>query len=127
MNGRKTKLFYQILVKIRKVLKRVNNTYISLLGAFYYIGNKNGIYMNKISGFDSSEYGIERMRFEKGGRISDIIKKIPHIAFEADSLDEAIKGKELLVKAVSTSKGVKVAMILDNGSQLEFPEFEKNK
>jgi hypothetical protein len=80
-----------------------------------------------VSGFDTSEYGIEWMRFEKNSPISDIIQRVPHIAFEVDNLDEAIKGKELLGEVSSPSKGVRVAMIIENGAPVEYLEFEKNK
>ena len=79
-----------------------------------------------ISGFDISEYGIEWMRFEKDSPISDIIKRIPHIAFEVDNLDLVIKGKELLGKVSSPSKGIRVAMIKENVVPIEFLEFNKN-
>jgi len=80
-----------------------------------------------VSGFDTSEYGIEWMRFEKDSPVSEIIKNIPHIAFEVDNLNEAIKGKELLAEVSSPSSGVKVAMIIENGFPVEFLEFEKDR
>jgi len=79
-----------------------------------------------VSGFDTSEFGIEWMRFEKDSPISEIIKKIPHIAFEVDNLDSAIEGKKLLGEVSSPSKGIKVAMIIEDGVPVEFLEFDKN-
>ena len=76
-----------------------------------------------VSGFDTSEYGIEWMRFEDNSPISEIIKQVPHIAFEVDNLDEAIVGKELIGDITSPSKGVRVAMIIENGAPIEFIEF----
>lgn len=78
-----------------------------------------------VSGFDTSEYGIEWMRFEDDSPITEIIKKVPHIAFEVDNLEEAIKGKELIGEVTSPSEGVRVAMILENGAPVEFLEFGK--
>ena len=40
-----------------------------------------------VSGFDSSPYGIEWMRFENDSPINDLIKSVPHVAFEVDDLD----------------------------------------
>ena len=77
-----------------------------------------------VSGFETSEFGIEWMRFEKGSPISEIIQKIPHIAFEVDNLDMAIQGKQLIGEVSSPSKGVKVAMIIENGAPVELLEFE---
>lgn len=78
-----------------------------------------------VSGFDTSLYGIEWMRFEEDSPISEIVKKVPHVAFEVDDLDKAIKGKELLGEISSPSKGVRVAMIIENGAPVEFLEFDK--
>jgi ribosomal-protein-alanine N-acetyltransferase len=78
-----------------------------------------------VSGFDTSEYGIELMRFEKDSPVSNIIQKVPHIAFEVDNLDSAIEGKKLIGEISSPSKGVRVAMINENGVPVEFLEFDK--
>lgn len=82
-------------------------------------------YRMYVSGFDSSEYGIEWMRFEEGSPVSEIIQKVPHIAFEVDDLDLAIRGKELLGEISTPSMGVRTAMILENGAPVEFLEFGK--
>lgn len=82
-------------------------------------------YKMYVSGFDSSEYGIEWMRFEEGSPVSEIIQKVPHIAFEVDDLDLAIAGKELLGVISTPSNGVRTAMIIENGAPVEFLEFEK--
>ena len=83
-------------------------------------------YKMYVSGFDTSEYGIEWMRFEKDSPVSEIIKRIPHIAFEVDNLDLAIEGKKLIGDISFPSKGVRVAMIKENGVPVEFLEFNKN-
>jgi hypothetical protein len=36
------------------------------------------------------------MRFDADCRVSDLIRTVPHIAFEVDDLDKELKGKELL-------------------------------
>lgn len=82
-------------------------------------------YKMYVSGFDTSEYGIEWMRFEKDSPVSEIVKKVPHIAFEVDDIEEAVKGKKLLGKISSPSEGVRVAMIMENGAPIEFIEFDK--
>jgi len=78
-----------------------------------------------VSGFDTSEFGIEWMRFEKDSPVAKIIQKIPHIAFEVDDLDIAIKGKQLIGKIETPSKGVRTAMIIENDAPVEFIEFHK--
>ena len=80
-----------------------------------------------VSGFDTSEFGIEWMRFEEGSPISEIVQKIPHIAYEVDNLDTAVKGKQLIGDINSPSKGVRVAMILEDGAPVEFLEFSTER
>jgi hypothetical protein len=79
------------------------------------------------SGFETSEYGIEWMRFEEDSPVSDLIKTIPHIAFEVDDLDHVIKGKKLIGEITSPSKGVRTAMIKEHGVPVEFIEFNKKR
>lgn len=78
-----------------------------------------------VSGFDRSEFGIEWMRFEEGSPISEIIKKIPHIAFEVDDIESAVKGRDMIGEISTPSKGVRAAMIIENGAPVEFLEFKK--
>lgn len=78
-----------------------------------------------VSGFDTSEFEIEWMRFEKDSPVSEIIQKVPHIAFEVDDLSTAIEGKQLIGKVETPSKGVRTAMIIENGAPVEFIEFNK--
>jgi hypothetical protein len=69
---------------------------------------------------------LEWMRFDPDCPISELIKTIPHIAFEVDDLDKAIIGKNLLGEVSSPSEGVRVAMIVDDGVPVELIEFNKS-
>ena len=78
-----------------------------------------------VSGFSTSPYGIEWMRFDPGSPISELIRTVPHIAFEVENLEEALAGKEVLTWPNSPSGGVRVAMIIHNGAPIELIEFRK--
>ena len=80
-----------------------------------------------VSGFETSPYGIEWMRFEHDSPVSDLVRSVPHVAFEVDDLDAALKGKQLIGDVASPSEGVKVAMIVDNGAPIELLEFSRMK
>ena len=80
-------------------------------------------YKMYVSGFEKSPFGIEWMRFEQDSPISVLVKTVPHLAFEVDDLEEAIKGKEVITAPNNPSAGVRVAMILDNGAPVELIEF----
>ena len=80
-----------------------------------------------VSGFQTSPYGIEWMRFEQDSPISELIKTVPHVAFEVDDLDAVLKGKQLIGDVSSPSEGVRVAMIVENGAPIELLEFSRIK
>jgi len=77
-----------------------------------------------VCGFESSPYGIEWMRFEPGCRVPDLVRTVPHVAFAVDDLDEALRGKEILIAPTEPSPGVRVAFILDDGAPVELLQFE---
>ncbi len=76
-----------------------------------------------VTGFDSSPYGIEWMRFDEDSIIDKLIQTVPHIAFEVEDIEQAIIGKELIGEPSFPSDGIKVAMIKHNGAPIELIEF----
>jgi len=76
-----------------------------------------------VSGYESSPYGIEWMRFDTDSPIPEIVKSIPHVAFEVDDLEAELEGKQILIPPNSPYEGVKIAMIVDNGAPVELLEF----
>lgn len=80
-----------------------------------------------VSGFSTSPFGIEWMRYEKYSPISKIIQKVPHIAFEVEDIDEELRKHnfKILTPPNSPSAGCRVAMIEHNGAPVELIEFKK--
>jgi hypothetical protein len=78
-----------------------------------------------VSGFETSPFGIEWMRFEPDCRVSELVRTVPHIAFEVDDLEAALVGRTLLSEISSPSEGVRVAMIVDDGAPVELLEFTR--
>jgi len=76
-----------------------------------------------VAGYEASPYGIEWMRFEPDCPLPRLVRTVPHVAFEVDSLAEAIAGKEVLIEPNSPSEGVLVAFIVDNGAPVELLQF----
>jgi len=77
-----------------------------------------------VSGFESSPYGIQWMRFDADAPYPEIIKTVPHVAFEVDDLAAALVGKVILTPPNSPAEGITVAMILDHGAPVELLTFE---
>ena len=76
-------------------------------------------------GYEQSEYGIEWMRYEKECNLPEIVKTVPHIAFEVDNVYEAIKGKKVIIEPNIPSEGNIVAFIEENGAPIEFIQIRK--
>jgi len=78
-----------------------------------------------VSGFESSPYGIEWMRFEEDSPVSELVRTVPHLAFEVDDLEAALEGKQVLTPPNAPSDGVRVAMILHDGAPVELLQFDR--
>jgi hypothetical protein len=78
-----------------------------------------------VSGFETSPYGIEWMRFDPGCEVSELVRTVPHVAFEVDDLEAALASLHVTSEISSPSEGVRVAMIVDNGAPVELIEFRK--
>lgn len=91
--------------------------------------HENEEYLEKfklyLSGFKTSPYGVEWMRFEADSPLPELVKTVAHVAFEVDDLKAAIAGKDILVEPSSVSEGLKVAFVVDNGAPIEFLQFDK--
>ena len=77
-----------------------------------------------VCGFETSPYGIEWMRFEPHCPVPEVVKTVPHVAFVVDDLNDALKGREILIAPNEPSAGVRVAFVLDDGAPVELLQFE---
>lgn len=93
------------------------------------IPRENETYLDEykvhVSGYKESPYGVEWMRFEPDSPLPELVKTLPHVAFEVDDLEAAIRGKEVLIHPNSPSEGITVAFIVDNGAPIEFIQVEQ--
>ena len=82
-----------------------------------------------VGGFRESPYGIEWMRFGEDCHVPELIKTVPHVAFEVDNIDDELARHDftILTTANSPSEGVKVVMIEHNGAPVELIEFQKRR
>jgi len=79
-----------------------------------------------VSGFSTSPFGIEWMRYSDDSPLHPAIKTMPHVAFEVDDLDAALEGQEIIYSPGSPSEGVRAAMILVDGAPVELIWFSRN-
>ena len=97
------------------------------LGIPTTVKRENETYLEKfriyVSGYDTSPYGIEWMRFEPDSPLPELVKTLPHVAFKVDNLSAELVGKEILIEPNSPSDGITAAFIVDNGAPIEFLEY----
>ncbi|MBF4275348.1 hypothetical protein EAY07_25750, partial [Vibrio anguillarum] len=55
----------------------------------------------------------------------ELVKTVPHAAFEVDDLMAEIKGKKVIIEPNSPSEGLLVAFIEVNGAPVELMEYSK--
>ncbi|GAB6009716.1 VOC family protein [Dysgonomonas reticulitermitis] len=81
-----------------------------------------------VSGFPTSPFGVEWMRFDDDCPVHPLIQRIPHIAFVVKDLDYELANRNfnLLGEPNTPSGGLQVAMIEHNGAPIELMEFENN-
>lgn len=77
-----------------------------------------------VSGYESSPYGIEWMRFDRDSPLPELVRTVPHVAFQVEDLEEALEGKEILIQPNSPAEGIRVAFIVDDGAPVEFIQIE---
>jgi len=72
---------------------------------------------------ENSDFGVEWMRFEADAAVPDLVRQVPHVAFEVADLASELAGREILIPPNSPSEGVRVAFIVENGAPIELLEF----
>jgi len=77
-----------------------------------------------VSGFETSQFGVEWLRFDADAPFPDLVKTVPNVAFVVEDLDAAMDGREVLIQPNSPSEGITVAFVIDNGAPVEFLQFD---
>jgi hypothetical protein len=95
-----------------------------------HIRRPNEMYLGEhkvwVSGYESSPFGVEWMRFEPDCPLPDLVKTVPHVAFEVDDLREELRGQDVLIAPNRPSEGVTVAFVVHDGAPIEFLQFDRS-
>jgi len=74
---------------------------------------------------ESNPFYIQWMKYDEDCTLPELVRTVTHVAFEVDDLEEALKGKKVIVQPNSPSPGVLVAMIEEAGAPVELLQYEK--
>jgi hypothetical protein len=70
----------------------------------------------------NNPFGIQWMRFWDDAPYPELVKKVSHVAFEVDNLEESLEGKKIIIEPNSPSEEWVVAFIEVNGAPVELME-----
>ena len=76
-----------------------------------------------VSDHENSPFGIQWQRYWEDAPYPNLVKSVPHVAFEVDDLEEALVGQKVIIRPNSPSDGVVVAFIEVNGAPVELMQF----
>jgi hypothetical protein len=76
---------------------------------------------------ESNPFGIQWMLYGKNCKVPELVRRMPHAAFEVDDLKTALKGRKVIIKPNSPSPGVLVAFIEEAGAPIELLQFTNRR
>ena len=77
-----------------------------------------------VSDHQNNPYGIQWQRYWEDSPVPELVKKVPHVAFEVDDLAKAIRDQKVIIAPNSPSTGVLVAFIEVNGAPVELMQID---
>ncbi len=77
-----------------------------------------------VSDHQSNPFGIQWQRYWDDAPYPDLVKTVPHVAFEVDDLAAALEGQRIIIEPNSPSDGVIVAFVEVNGAPVELLEID---
>ncbi len=76
-----------------------------------------------VSDHENNPFGIQWQRYWDDAPYPDLVKTVPHVAFEVDDLAAALVDQNVLIPPNSPSEGWTVALIEVNGAPVELMQY----
>ena len=80
-----------------------------------------------VSDHQDNPFGIQWQRYWEDSPVPDLVKMVPHVAFEVDDLALAMADYPVLIEPNSPSPGVIVAFIEVRGAPVELMQIDHEK
>jgi hypothetical protein len=77
-----------------------------------------------VSDHQDNPFGIQWQRYWDDAPYPDLVKTVPHVAFEVDDLYAALAGQRVIIEPNSPSHGVTVAFVEVNGAPVELLQID---
>jgi hypothetical protein len=72
----------------------------------------------------NNSFGIQWQRYWDDAPYPELVKTVPHVAFEVDDLGAALEDEHVIIEPNSPSAGVMVAFIEVNGAPVELLQID---
>lgn len=79
-----------------------------------------------VSDHKNNPFGIQWQRYDADAPYPELVKTVPHVAFEVDDLKSALEGQNVIIQPNSPIKGLVVAFIEVNGAPVELMEIDRS-
>lgn len=73
----------------------------------------------------SNPFGIQWMKYDRDCQVPELVRNVAHVAFEVEDLQEAMRGRKVIIAPNSPSPGVLVAFIEEAGAPVELLQFKE--
>lgn len=77
-----------------------------------------------VSDHQNNPFGIQWQRYWDDAPYPEVVKTVPHVAFEVDDLEQALAEQKVIIDPNSPSKGVMVAFIEIDGAPVELMQID---
>jgi hypothetical protein len=77
-----------------------------------------------VSDHQNNPFGIQWQRYWDDAPYPELVKTVPHVAFEVDDLAAALEGRHVIIEPNSPSDGVVVAFVEVNGAPVELMQID---
>ncbi|MEM9396240.1 MAG: hypothetical protein AAF991_02090 [Pseudomonadota bacterium] len=77
-----------------------------------------------VSDHTNNPYEIQWQRYWDNAPYPAFVQNVPHVAFEVDDLEAALKDQKVIIEPNSPSPGLTVAFIEVNGAPVELMQYE---
>ncbi|WP_330926773.1 hypothetical protein [Candidatus Sororendozoicomonas aggregata] len=79
-----------------------------------------------VSDHENNPFGIQWQRYWEEAPYPDLVKSVPHVAFEVDDLEKALRDQKIIIEPNSPSEGLTVAFIEVNGAPIELMRYQRD-
>ena len=75
----------------------------------------------------NNPYGIQWQRYWQDAPYPELVKTVPHVAFEVEDLEKELQGQKVIIEPNNPSPGVTVAFVEVNGAPVELMQFHSGR